>query len=369
MWLDTPIKWLNRFNPLDFRRMIAIINVFSSKNEENHYMKATVTIFIVTFLCSMLIGNIVMADDSAINEPQSADEYIQLGDSLFNQRQIEEARAAYTSASEIACAAGQNSQCTEAVSMIARTYLTVGEKEQGREYFAKVLETVNAKDPLGWSRYLSVRGRFEWQNGDNRKATETFKEMYDYCKTHNLPDRALDAIRMAAITGTPEEQVQWGLKGIQEAEAADDTAMLGPLWNNLGATYDEQGMYKECLEAYLKAREYHYLTGSENAKLIADWAVGHAYRLNGDFKQAEKIMKPLEKKFEELDNGEFVGWTLKELGHIEMEKKHFQKAVELYYKALDKLEAAGVRDWGPQYYKEISDLILQAKLKYDQEGH
>ena len=167
---------------------------------------------------------------------------------------------------------------------------------------------------------------------------------------------------MVGITGTPEDQIEWGLKGIKEAESYGETGILGPLWNNLGATYEEQKEYDLCLEAYLKAREYHYKTGDNLSKLIADWAVGHAYRLTGDTKKAEKILKPLLKKFEEIENVEFVGWTLKDLGHIQMQQKKYDKAVELFYESRAKLMEAGIKDWGPQYYKELNDLLNQAKI-------
>jgi len=329
-------------------------------------MRNSVTTIIIILLTIIMIGNYAMADEIQENTPQTADEFLKQGDDLFSNRQFEEAREAYTKAAEIAKAEGLNSQCTEAISMIARTYLTTDQKEEGRVIFAKVVETATPNDPMGWSRYLSVRGRFEWKNGTNEKAAETFKEMYYYSVDHEIHDRAADAARMIGITGTPEEQIEWGLKGIAEAEAAGQTGILGPLWNNLGATYEEQKEYDKCLEAYLKAREYHYKTGDELSKLIADWAVGHAYRLTADNKKAEKILKPLLKKFEEIDNIEFIGWTLKDLGHIQMYKHKYDKAVELFFESRAKLIEVGIKDWGPQYYQEINMLLDQAKMMHEE---
>ena len=143
-------------------------------------MKNAVIITIAIILNIIFIGKIAMADEIIESTPQTADEFLKQGDNLFSIRQFDEARQAYIKAEELARAEGSNSLCTEAVAMIARTYLTTDQKEEGRKIFARVLETASPNDPLGWSRYLGVRGRFEWRNGDNAKATETFKEMYYY---------------------------------------------------------------------------------------------------------------------------------------------------------------------------------------------
>lgn len=329
-------------------------------------MRKSVLIINIFILLILLSGNAMSDILPVMENPQTAQEFLDLGDKLFADREFENARNAYSKASKLAQEAGFNSITTEAMVMIARTYLTTDNRQQGREIFAIAMETASPDDPLGWSRYLSVRGRFEWKAGDNQKATETFKEMFYYCIDHKIEDRASDAARMIGITGTTEEQIEWGLKGIKQAEKNNQTSILGPLWNNLGATYEDQNEYKQALEAYLKAKEYHYQHGGELTKCIADWAVAHAYRLNDDFKKAEKLLKPLVRKFEKLNELEFIGWTYKELGHVEMHKEHFDKAAKNFYEARKKLIEVGVRKWGTQYYIELNDLIVNAKIKHDE---
>lgn len=192
-------------------------------------------------------------------------------DSLFNSNEYEASRSIYMQAMDRAVKNKENSELTEAYAMIARTYLILDKTEEGRPWIQKAEKVGNSKEPLGWSRYLGVRGRFEWKDKELDKATATFKEMYNYCSERKLYERAIDAAHMVAITGKPEEQIEWGKKGIKEAEAGNITRWLGPLWNNLGATYEDMGKYKEALEAYLKAREYHWRYGDEKNKLVADW--------------------------------------------------------------------------------------------------
>ena len=226
---------------------------------------------------------------------------------------------------------------------------------------AKAEALVSPAQALAWSRFLGVRGRFEWQDKKNDQAVATFKMMYDYCSANKLYERAIDAAHMVAIAGDPQMQVEWSLKGIKEAEAGNITGWLGPLWNNLGATYEEMGKYKESLEAYLKAREYHWRHSDEKAKLIADWAVGHAYRLNGDFKTAAQWLRPVLAWCERINDIEFWGFSYKELAEIEFTQGNKQIALRYYSEAAEKLRQADMPNWDPEGYKKLTDKINELK--------
>jgi len=274
-------------------------------------------------------------------------------DEMFNSRQYEESRDVYHAALKAAEKDSDVSTQVEALSQIARTHLIVGEKEPGREWFGKAVKLASPEDNLGWSRFLGVRGRFEWQDGDLEKSKATFEEMYRYCSERELHSRAIDAAHMVAIVGTPEEQIEWGLKGIAEAEAGDVQGWLGPLWNNLGATYEDQKKYTEALDAYKKARYYHYEHGDEMNRLIADWAVGHAYRLAGDLEEADKWLRPLLEWCERIEATEFLGWTHKELGEIALINGDKSSAKDHFTIALEKLEAEGMKNWDPNGFEEL----------------
>ncbi|HVP36971.1 MAG TPA: tetratricopeptide repeat protein [Terriglobales bacterium] len=280
-------------------------------------------------------------------------------DSLFNGNEYEASRAIYLQAMDQAVKNKENSEMTEAYAMIARTYLVLDKKEEGRPWIQKAEKIANSKEPLGWSRYLGVRGRFEWKDSQLEKATSTFKEMYNYCSGRKLYERAIDAAHMVAITGKPEEQIEWGNKGIKEAETGNVTRWLGPLWNNLGATYEDMGKYKEALEAYLKAREYHFRYGDEKNKLVADWAVGHAYRLNGDNLNAEKWLRPVLAWCERTGDVEFEGLTYRELGEIELSKTNPDSALSYFSKAEEKLKQAGMPEWDSAGFAKLQNQIAE----------
>ena len=279
-------------------------------------------------------------------------------DSLFNNRQYDASREIYLNIAESADKAGNNSILTEAYSMVARTFLITAKKEEGRPWIAKASTIVKKSEPLGWSRYLGVRGRFEWQDGKLDTAEATFKEMYDFCHDNSLFERAIDAAHMVAITADNNGQIEWGLKGIREAEAGQIDRWLGPLWNNLAATYEDSGRLKESLEAYLKARGYHYKFSDPKSKLIADWAVGHSYRINGDLKNAEIFINDsLLTRFGSLGETEFEGWTLKELGELALAKSKAETALAYLVRGAEKLKAVDMPNWDPDGFQKLQEQI------------
>ncbi len=291
----------------------------------------------------------------------TSNELILSADSTFNASEYDKAREIFAKALEAAQKEGNKSNEVEANAMLGRCYLIKDDMASGMPYLKAAEQDARPEEPGGWSRYLGVRGRFEWQQKDLAKATETFKEMYDFCENNDLPSRAIDAAHMVAITGSPEQQIEWGKKGIAEAEKSHITHWLGPLWNNLGWVYEDRGNYPEALGAYLKAREYHWQYGTEQNKLIADWAVGHAYMLNGDYDNAGKWLRPVLAWAERIENTEFVGLSYRDLGEVVLAGGDSTEALSYFTNALDSLKKVGMPDWDADGYKKIVDKIASLK--------
>jgi tetratricopeptide (TPR) repeat protein len=309
------------------------------------------------FLNFILLAGMV----AAANPDESAASLLAQADSLFRSNSYNEARTTYLQAMEKAKSQNDLSALTETYAMIARTYLTTDNREEGRPWIEKAAEIASADKPLGWSRYLGVKGRFEWKDSELELATATFKQMYDYCHEHKLYERAVDAAHMIALTGTADQQIEWGLKGIKEAEAGNITGWLGPLWNNLAATYEDQHRYQDALEAYRKAREYHWRYGNEKNKLIADWAIGHTERLLGNLDTAAQWLRPVLAWCERIDEIEFTGLTQRELGEIELARGNNQTALYYFQNAATKLKEAGMPDWDSSGYGELLQKIERLK--------
>ncbi|MCK5125162.1 MAG: hypothetical protein KAR42_02805 [candidate division Zixibacteria bacterium] len=327
--------------------------------------------FLTFLLCAFIVLGMtgLSAADNTTNTNEEtmsqAQELLKKADELFNSREYTKSRSVFEEALKAAEEAGSSSDKTEALAMIARTYLILDDKETGYQWLKKAHSAAEIDEPAGWARFIGVRGRFLWQDDKKEEATVLFENMYDYCNEHELYNQAVDAAHMIAITGDVRTQIEWAYKGIKAAEAGNYTRWLGPLWNNLGATYEDLNQNYEALESYVQARKYHYMHGTELNKAIADWAVGHMYIKIGEFSGAWERLLPLLPKFEELKNDEFVGLTCKELGEVRYAEKNYKDAIEYYERAELLLREAKMPEWDADGFQYLLDkkALSQEKLK------
>jgi len=289
-------------------------------------------------------------------------------DQLFGARKYAEALARYQSAAEQAAKDENRSAQVEALAQVARCFSIDGKLDEGRPWLERAEKLASAEEPLGWSRCLGVRGIFQRESGDKAKAKATFEEMHRYCVEKTLLKRAIDAIHHLAIVVPPEEQPAWALKGIAAAQELKDEAMLAVLWNNLGGTYEDLKQYDKMVEAYLRAREYHHKTGGPLQKMIADWAVGHGYRLAGKIPEAEAWLKralpqarDLHAKEPRPDTAEWVGWCQKDLGELQLARGEKAAALDLLKQARAALLEAGMDKHWPEGFKSVDEAIEKAR--------
>lgn len=289
-------------------------------------------------------------------------ESLKRGDAQFAQNEYDEARKLYEEAATSAAAAGNVSVEVEALAQVARMYAIQDDYDQGRRWLEKSKSLASPDDPEGWSRYLGVRGRFEWQDEkDNDKAKATFVEMYEYCGEHELFSRQLDAAHMVAIVAPPAEQVEWALNAIHAAENAGQKGWLAVLWNNLGWTYEEQGEYEKMLDALVKARKYHHEVGNDHSKLVADFGVGRAYWRNGRLSEArewiEAAFETAKQRHiedpEDLEKGEWVGWGNIYLADILIDEGDPAEAHKLFREGRPYIVKAGIEDWWPEELQRL----------------
>ncbi|MBD3366859.1 MAG: hypothetical protein GF405_01640 [Candidatus Eisenbacteria bacterium] len=281
-------------------------------------------------------------------------ERLEQADESFNARLYEEAGAEYEEIADEAIAAGDTTTFVEACAMRARTHLIAGRIDEGRRWLDQAAARADITDPPAYSRFLGVRGRFEWQaDEDPAGASETFREMFDYCSSREQWERAVDAAHMVALTGSPEERFEWARRGIAMADSGGLGSWLGPLWNNLGWDYIDAGRYEEGLDALERAREYHYQHGDSLSKLIADYSVAHAKMKLGRLADAKLMLREVFDTAERMHekgspNGiEWMGMSRWDLGEIAYAEGERAVAIELMTEALDELEQAGMPDWAP----------------------
>lgn len=290
------------------------------------------------------------------------------GTAAMRARRYDEGRVHFERAAAAAEREGRTELQVEALAQVARMHSILHDEAAGRPFLERAAELASPEEPAGWARYLLVRGVYERESGRGRQATETFRELYDFCMAHELPERAIDAAHMIALVAPPEEQVTWARRGIAAAEAAGEERWLAVLWNNLGATYDELGRYPEMLEAYEQARFYHRRASDEMAGVMADWAVGRAHRKLGHAAEARRWLEPVLAWFEQRDqagedgaNGEWIGYTLWELGEVDLLEGDRGAARERLERARQRLVEAGIESWWPEGLAELDAARARAR--------
>ena len=259
-----------------------------------------------------------------MSDTPTAIELLDQADSVFRAGNNEQALELYQSTVETARKEFNRSVETEALAQCARCCLKIGQKEQGNDWLSRAGERGDDSDPMGWSRYLGVKGRFEWQENDLKAAYKTFNDMYDYCTANGLWGRSVDAAHMIAIVAEdPKEQIQWNYRGIESAEKNDEESWLGPLWNNLATVYYDLNNYDSALTCFIKAREYHWRNSGEVGKLFADYHIGMTYRHLGQNEEAAKWLRPVLAWAERLDHTSAIGQASEDLGeaYIALGKK------------------------------------------------
>jgi len=287
---------------------------------------------------------------------------LQQADDLFQAKKYADAADSYRRALELAREEFNRPVEVESAAQLARVCLIQGKREEGKNWLEEAAAKASESDPMGYSRYLGVKGRFEWKAQNLTEARRTFKDMYTFCANQSLSPRAVDAANMLAIVGeTVEEQIEWGRKGIAIAESSESENWLGPLWNNLGATYYDSARYVEALDCYLKARDFHWRFSDERAKLIADYSIGMTYRMLEQFESALQWLRPSLAWAERLGDASAIGQAAHDLGEVYLAMQNKGEGLRLLHQAREAYRKAGYETTHPDIWGQINKRIQQVE--------
>jgi tetratricopeptide (TPR) repeat protein len=300
-------------------------------------------------------------------------ELLKKADEQFGRSEFSQALPLYEKAADNAEKERDSSNLVEAYSQVARCYIKQDSLEIAREWLSRAEVYASENEPLGWSRYLGVRGRVEWKEKvketgelapEASVAASTFRDMYDYCIENGLYERAIDAANMMTIIGDKRQRISWGLKGIEAAERGGYDNWLALLWNNLGWNYDEAEQPDKALEALKSAREYHYKSDKQMPKLIADWSVGYAFRKAGDIDSASSWISNVWQRADSLykiepstEHAEWLGFACREMGEISLAEGLNNEALGHFHEAESRLTEAGMADWDQEGLEELKRKI------------
>jgi tetratricopeptide (TPR) repeat protein len=170
----------------------------------------------------------------------------------------------------------------EALSQLARV-------EGLRGHFGEADALLDEADGLARSslaaraRVALERGRVRRSAGDAAAALLSFDAAYSQATRAEEGFVAADAAHMAALAAPDREtMVAWTQRGIELAESRDDASYwAGPLLNNLGWAYFEDGEHAQALDAFERALRAREAAGDPAEAEIARYAVGKALRALG----------------------------------------------------------------------------------------
>lgn len=186
-------------------------------------------------------------------------------------------------------------------------------------------------------RLLLERGRVFRSSGKPEEGRPLFEEAWRLGREIGEENLAIDAAHMVALVVPPAEATRWSEEGMRAAESAADPKAkrwLGPLYNNLGWTYHDQGDFARALELFEKSAAFRQSQGSQPEIWIARWSVARARRSMGAIDEALAAQETL--RIERDAAGQPDGYVFEELGECllalgraDEAKPHFARAHEL----------------------------------------
>jgi tetratricopeptide (TPR) repeat protein len=227
---------------------------------------------------------------------------------------------------------GETSYYLQLLTQIART-LGLQKKFDEANLLLDEVEQEMQGDNIVAVRTLLERGRVLNTCGQPEQAVPLFEKAYEIANRIGADYYAADALHMLGIASPAEELLDWNLKAITYVERSTQKRArywLGPLYNNIGWTYFEQGQLEQAIEAFQKAQFVREQQGKPKEIHIARWCVARALREMGKVEAALEIQRKLE--VEGMEDGfvyEEIGECLYALGESQEAAFYFQKAYEL----------------------------------------
>jgi tetratricopeptide (TPR) repeat protein len=164
-------------------------------------------------------------------------------------------------------------------------------------------------------RFLLERGRLFNSAQNAADAFPDFELALQLAQDAGESFLAVDAAHMLAIVAPPDEQIVWNLQAMQIAESSDDPkakGWLGPLYNNIGYSYLEQGKYDAAMGSFRKLLDFCRERGDGDFAGIARWFIAKIDRLQGRVEQA--IEQQLQLEAEAVAADKLSAYTYEELG-------------------------------------------------------
>jgi tetratricopeptide (TPR) repeat protein len=182
------------------------------------------------------------------------------------------------------------------LTQIARTEGLQRKFQDAHKTLDRVEKALPKTDVKTLIRYLLELGRVYNSSGKIEEARETFLKAFDLALKSKEDFYTADAAHMLGIVETSEKSLEWNLKALDLAENSTDERARnwkGSLYNNIGWTYFDQGLYEEALFMFEKALDYRRQQGNPENISVARWCVAKALRVLGHTEEAFETQQEL----------------------------------------------------------------------------
>lgn len=184
-------------------------------------------------------------------------------------------------------------------------------------------------------RYLLERGRVYNSSGEQEKSLPLFEEALKLSQEKKHDNLAVDAVHMLGIAGPPEKQIEWNLIGLDIVENSDNRKLqgwIGPICNNLGWSYHDNGEHEKALQYFQKGLDWRESVGDQQGARVARWTIARTLRSLERIDEALEMQLALEKEFRE-NNLPPDGFVAEELGELYLMKGNRDEASKWFSQA------------------------------------
>jgi tetratricopeptide (TPR) repeat protein len=281
-------------------------------------------------------------------------------DKLWNYDDPPATEKAFRDLIEKAQTSGNVDYHAQLLTQIARTQGLQMKFEAAHATLDAVEKVLNDKTPAALTRYALERGRVFNSSKQPDKAKPLFINAWDLAVKNGQDLFACDAAHMVAIVDA-KNAIEWSEKAMKLAESSKDErckGWLGPLYNNLGWTYHDQGKFEEALELHRKGYEFRKSRKQVEETRIAKWSVARMLRSLGRIDEAMDMQKEVQEELKQA--GKDDGYVHEEIGELLLVQKKADEARPYFKRAYELLSKD---EWlvrnEPQRLKRMKELSGQ----------
>ncbi|MFT7677773.1 MAG: hypothetical protein ACI8QC_001758 [Planctomycetota bacterium] len=239
---------------------------------------------------------------------------------------------------ELAATAAAQQQKTgimvEALAEAAAGRARAGQMEEAEKFLRTAEAKAVPEDVRAWVRVRATRGLLLHFAHNAEGVAWAYGEAFETAEASAQIDAALECAHRLALWAPEAEREAWAQEGLALAQAYGEQRWAALLWGDLALIEERRNNTAEALQYHLQARRLRYKLGDDRERLLADWAVGRAQRLDGRPQAAlewmTNVLGRAELRSEALEDRDSVFWEAlsnRELATIEIALGHEDQAV------------------------------------------